>query len=92
MRTVNLIQFTEEHSADSGYYPEVNRIYSVIDLDDEYYYEVEDDEGDTYEENIPSISIRDGGRKRHVTETNHISYNLITIELEDDSELFAHRR
>lgn len=88
MRTVNLIQFTEDHTPDYGWTPDTNVVYNVIDMNDEYEYEYTNDDGDDDVGTMDSISIRVSGRKRHITGTDNVDYNLLTIVLEDDSNLF----
>lgn len=88
MRTVNLIQFTEEHSPDYGWTPDVNVVYKVIDMEDSFEYEYTNDEGDEDIDTMDSISIRVGTRMRHITDTDNANFNLLTIVLEDDSNLF----
>jgi hypothetical protein len=89
MRTVNLIQFTEQHYPDYGETPDMGRVYKVLDLNDDYYYEDEDDEGNIDEVRIDSISVRIGTRKRHFTDTQNVKYNLLTIILDEESKLFT---
>lgn len=89
MRTVNLICFTEDLEYSMQFYPEVNRFYKVVDLEDEFYYEEEDDDGYTEELSTSSISIvNQYNQKRHITHTDNADYKLLTIELDDDCQLF----
>lgn len=88
MRTVNFIQFTNVQELEYGFMPEENKFYKVNFLTDQYTYELEDENGDLYEETLDSISIEVIGRTRHVTGPNRLDYNLLTIVLDEKSQLF----
>jgi hypothetical protein len=96
MRTVQFIQFnhTSEFHSDYGYYPTHNEIYRLRDLDDSYSVEMEDDEGDTYEEDFDAISIfsdrrnHSGRSRRYVLKDNQLNFGILTIELDEESQLF----
>lgn len=88
MRTVQLIQFTNPSDSGFGYHPNMNVLYKVNDLEDTYYYEEEDNESNVEDSELDSISILLINRRRHVVKTDELKYNLLTIELEDNSQLF----
>lgn len=92
MKTIQLIQFTNYNDSEYGYVPDINRLYPVIDMEDSFYLEYEDDDGDMQETTYDSIRIRINDRgNRHVIKDDSLQYNLITLTLDDDSQLF-HRR
>lgn len=94
MRVVKLIQFTE-HNISIGHEPTLMRWYPVQDMDDEIVYE-DEDTGD--EEYHPAIMIISGTYLRDDRQTiqkiyrsvikEETLYNLIEIELDDNSQLF----
>lgn len=96
MRTVQFIQFNHnsEFHADYGYYPTHNEIYRLRDLDDSYSVEMEDDEGNSFDEEFDAISIftdrrnPSGRSRRYVLKENTLSFGVLIIELEEDSKLF----
>lgn len=98
MRTVQLIQFTGLSHEDFGYIPETNVVYEVNDMDEVYYNEWTDDEDEYHEDEHRAIEIvrqkqtRPDGTilRRHgkVIKDDNTNYGLLTIELDDDSQLF----
>lgn len=99
MRTVQLIQFTGLSHKDFGHILETNLIYQVNDMNEVYYNEWYDDENDEYHEDeyraieiIRSIQVRPNGNvvRRHgkVINDDNTTFNLLTIELDDESQLF----
>ena len=93
MRTVQLIQFIS--ASEYGYIPDPHDFYEVVDMEETYEY----DDGDDYIE-FDAISIMrpkylsDGNKrmvKSYVVNNDDTSYNLLTIELDDDSQLFDRR-
>jgi hypothetical protein len=97
MRTVQLIQFTEEYSFDYGFDPVIHKLYPVKYLNDSYEIEYYDDYNDEYtSREVESISIfhtQNPARSSHIVhDEQELDFNLITIILEDDCELFPYRR
>lgn len=93
MRTVQLVQVTklDDLNLQRGYEPELNNLYKVRDLQDDYYFEEESDDGDeTYETSLSSISINVVGMRRvqHIIKGDDTEYSVLTIELDETSELF----
>lgn len=97
MRTVQFIQFdhTSEFYSDHGYYPTHNEIYRLRDLDSSYEVEYEDDDGEYITRDEDAISIytdrktHNGRTRRYVLKDNQLSFGVLTIELEEDSNLFT---
>lgn len=97
MRTVKLIQFTDVPDEGIAFYPDQDKFYKVVDMEDTYYHEYENDDGETNEDAydsvliVGSISTRPDGSLRKINRSvikDNAEYNLLTIELEDTSTLF----
>lgn len=95
MRTVTLSQFLDEdYNFDYGIDPIPNKFYQVIDYHSSYEVEYEDDDGEYNSYEIDAIKIFSVyGRRNYIVHgEDEINYNKLTIILDDDSELFDHRR
>lgn len=88
MKKVHLIQFTNADHFDYAYEPNFYQWYVVRHLNDVYEYE----DDDIYEE-FNSIYIETSpGRFRSVlNDGNKLEYNLLTLEVDDNSQLFIRR-
>lgn len=88
MKTVKLIQFISADHFDYGYDPDLFQWYELINLYSTY----EFDEDDDYFE-LDAIEIRSisGKRRCVLNQDNNLKYNLIDIEVDDNSQLFVRR-
>ena len=91
MRTVKLIQFTTD-DVNYGDTPDLFRWYVIHDEDAEYEYE-SDDDTETFEAfklRDRILAYRDGSKRQVYIKVvkEDVEYNIITIELEETSELF----
>jgi hypothetical protein len=88
MKEVRLIQFTNATHFDYGYEPDLHRWYVVENLNDSFEVDTEEDSFD-----LASIYIRvDNNRFRDVlNEDNDLEYNLLTVTVDDNSQLFLRR-
>jgi len=104
MRTVQYIQFkNEEFNSPTGYEPDRYRLYKVEDMNSSVLVEEDEDDSDNniYHSSI-EISYQQPSRVmgnnphtivRYVdSESDDLDYTLITIDLEDSSDLFKNRR
>src|SRR6478735_8941040 len=98
MKTIQLIQFTNHTHEDHGMTPTLYQWYRVLDLTDDYEVVQEDDDGDEQYSYLDAIRISLGmrtnltGRTYERTEKiikdDDTEYNLITLEVDEASNLF----
>lgn len=88
MKTVHLIQFTSADHFDYAYEPTFYQWYVVRHLNDVYEYE----DDDVYEEfNSIYIEVSPGKFRDVLNDGNNLEYNLLTLEVDDNSQLFIRR-